>query len=177
MKRTLIISLLLLSLSSFSQNSIFSEDKIDDMTGKKIRRTSWLVLRMEANRAYYTRLCQIDSTFFLDLKILVGSYVSVEEDADFIIKFSDNSTLILKNHKYISAGLGDGAIGMLGSEAPGINPRFILTKEQLETLAKKEIIKIRLYLNDGYIETELKSNKATVFKEHCIQLYIRIFPS
>lgn len=179
MKKLSLLVILLVSFSviGYSQNSIFSENKIDDMTGKNIRRTNWLTLRMEANRTYYTRFCQVDSAIFFDLKVLIGSYVSVDENAEFIIKFSDNSTMILNNYKYIVAGLGQGAIRLTGSKALGINPKFFLTKDQLENLVRKDIIKVRLYLNDGYIETEIKSKKAELLKAHCAQLFIRVFPS
>lgn len=179
MRENILILSLLLSFSflSFSQNEIFSENKVGEYSGKIIRRTEWKVLKTGAVHMYYSRLNQIDNKFILDLKILMNRFVSVEENADFVIKFSDDSIMILKNNNHITASIGQGAIGITGSKILGINPQFIISKEQLEILAKKKIIYIRLYLNDGYMETNVKSKRAEIFKDHCVELYIRAYPS
>lgn len=179
MKRliTLIVCFILLPLTHFGQSSIFSEEKVDDMTGQIVRNTNWISLKKEMVKMYYSRLCQIDSIVFFDLKVSTGNVVSIDKDAKFILKFSDNSTMILYNYQYLISSAGQGAIGLLGAQAQGINPKFVLTKKQLETLAQKDIVKIRLYLEKGYIETKINKSKAQELKKHSVELFIRVYPS
>lgn len=168
---------LLLFTNLRGQNRIFSEDRIDEYTGKAILRTEWTILKIGAVHMYSARVNQEDSLLSLEIKILMNRFVFVEKNADLIIKFSDNTILNLKNKYHINASIGQGAIEIAGSKVLGINPKFNITKEQLKLLVQKEIVFLRLNLNDKYIETNIKTNNAKDFRSMCSQLYIRAFPS
>ena len=138
MKNLVILFLILFcSTSIYCQSNLFSEDKVDDMTGKTVRRTEWLTLKTEMSKTYYARFCQVDSFLYLDLKVITGFVTSIPKDADLIIKFSDESTITLKNLEYLISGVGDGATGFIGSKAIGVNPKYKLFKKQIETFDSK----------------------------------------
>lgn len=163
---------------SHSQEKIFSENRIDDMTGKQVRRTVWATLKVEMYYVYYARLCQIDDYIYMDVKIMTGgSHTTMDSNANFIIKFENDSIIYLKNNNYVSSGKGDGAISYFGSKAEGINPTFAMTKDILKYFAKNPMKKIRFYFNDGYVETEVNANGAKTFQKLCARLYIHMFPS
>ncbi|GAG80714.1 unnamed protein product [marine sediment metagenome] len=177
MKRIIIVVLLSsFTIYCFSQRGgdIFAEDKIDDMTGNEIIKTYWLQLKMGMTISYYAQLCIHEDFLYLNIKVGTGFVTSVPEDAKLIFKFKDNTTITLQNHKYILSGKGEGAIGLIGASQIGINPIYSITLSDLETFEKQNIVKLRLYLRDKYIETKISQNKAKIFSNYCEAMKKRI---
>lgn len=176
----LTIIIVLFPIIGFSQTSVFEEEKVDEMTGSFLRTTDYIQLKYGglSSNSYFCRLQQIDENIYFEFKLLTHKFRSIDKDASLILKFSDNSVMTLKNDYYVESKI---------VEIPDIKvfllfPHFQLTKEELATIVNKDVIKLRVYLNDlstggAYIETEIKSKKADLLIHYSSQLYIKMFPS
>jgi hypothetical protein len=55
---------------------------------------------------------------------------------------------------------GCGAVGFKGSQAPGIEVFYVLDKGQVEKLKAHNIVKVRIYTSEGYLENDIKDKVA-----------------
>lgn len=136
------------------------ENKIDEFTKHRVIRTSWEELAYKFNGSMYahTRLSHIDSIYFLELKYVGNSTNGMMEDAEFMLKLSNDSIVTLRNLKYKLQCTGCGAIGINSAGRLGLDVDFKITPEQLRLLSNNNIVKVRIYLSGGFIEEEI-SNK------------------
>ena len=150
--------LFVFTISAQSQKIVKNE--IDEFTGAKVLKTSWIVLK--PNRNYtYTRLRKLDTLQVLDLKIVTHEVLSVGESDALMLKSKQGEVLKLYPSEYVISERGGGSTGVMYSAIQGVSLTFFLEEENIEWLQKNQISKFRLYTSQGYIETELneKNNK------------------
>lgn len=174
MKNLLLVITLFGTLNTFSQNSAFEKNEIDDMLGHKVLITKWSTIVMNWNSTVYSRIHLSGENIFLDIKAGTNKVTSAQKDALLILKTWNDSLIKLKNSSYTISGIGDGAIGLSGSRDQGISLSYQISKKELEEISKNGIKKIRIYLSDYYMEEELKKKKSDSFKKLSIAFLIEL---
>ena len=81
-----------------------------------------------------------------------------------MLKLSNDEIIRLPNLKYEITCTGCAAKGFAGSAAQGVNVSYILDKDQLEKLKSYEVVKIRVYTTDGYVEDDSKQKNTDQIK-------------
>lgn len=148
-----------ISVSAFGQTLV--ENKIDEFTNSSIKRTSWERFLRPKNGSAFFRFSKINENTFLDFKYMDGRVFSIDENAQMMIKLEDGTIFTIYNLKYVITTLGGGAIGLIGSEAPGINTSYISDLDpDFNILSEKKISKVRFYTSRGYLENEVRPRDA-----------------
>lgn len=171
MRKLLIVTLLCTYTITSSAQKIV-KNTIDEFTKSKIVNTDYEALKQSFKASWQYRFRLVDNTLILDLVVVLGggTVFSVKEGQKFMLKMKDEQIITLENHEYtITSRSGAYAGSFGGSNAMGLTLHFIVNKEQQEILNTGELSKIRLYTSDGYIEDEIKSNKAETFRQ-CLNL-------
>lgn len=154
---------MLFSLCTFKTfGQTLKEDKVDEFTNQKIKRTSWETLNQTMAFAAYFRISRINDQDYFDLKLMIGvSVFSIEKDQEIMLKLSNGEIVKLPNCKYAITCKGCGANGLAGSSSEGIQVSYLLNKENFEKIKNSPVAKIRIYTNDGYVEEECKEKYAS----------------
>ena len=143
-------------LIPFFGNAQLAKKVIDEYTGEVRYESEWAKLNEStwtAGYLAYVRFHFVDSSFVFELKTTTqGSVVSIDKGADFHIKFTDGSVIELTNEEYAITSIGEGAIGMSGSEALGLNLFFVVDRGTIEAISEKSIEKCRLMTSGGPME-------------------------
>lgn len=145
------------SNQSFSQKLV--EDKTDDFTGHKVKRTSWSLISMTANFTGHFRISSINDNLYYDLKLMNNSAFSIDEGGLLLFKLANDSIVQLKNLRFAITGFGDGAVNINGCNALGISTTYIMSQSQAEILKNNIVTKFRVYTNDGYLECDYKPER------------------
>ncbi len=170
MKKILFIILILIALNGFSQTLI--ENSIDEFTKASIKRTSWETVMGGMSQTYYLRISKIDSSYFLELKIMMNNTVfAINKDANLMLKLNNDSLITLKNSDYQITTIGEGAIGYMGSAGLGLHAIYLgLNKSTISVLTAAVLSKVRIYFTDGYKDFERKEKKASLIKNALLLL-------
>ncbi len=159
-------ALIIASISmSIAQTSKLDINKKDDMTGDLVQATSWEKVGTSANMVYLMRFIRVNSNMLIDLKVTTRSVEVVPEDADLMLKLSNDSLITANSIGFEVAELGKGAVGLANSEAFGINPKYLIDGSMLKSLSTSPVIKMRVYLKESFIEIEPKGKKADAILE------------
>ena len=154
MKRlTLVLAVTIITAIGYGQK--IEENKVDDFTKNSVIRTSFEVLSRSGFNSY-CRINKINQSYYLQIRVMNGSVLSVRFNSDVMFKMSNDSIISLKVMEGASSCIGCGAIGFLGSASPGIDFQVILTSEEIEQFKSLKVKKVRIYTIDGYIEAEVK---------------------
>lgn len=76
----------------------------------------------------------------------------------------DSSIVKLKSSEFKISSYGGGATGLAGSQALGMVVSYYINEESLKALTGN-IIKIRWYTTDGYIEHDIKGKSSIKINE------------
>lgn len=140
------------------------ENYTDDFTNNKIIRTSWEVFSRNPDLNGYLRISKINNKTYLDLKLFTG-VVSMEKGSEFMLKLTNDSIVKLAANETVISCLGCGAIGLLGSQAYGLNVSFELAEEIIALLFQKPVKKARIYFRTGYREADIKEKFGDVIQK------------
>jgi len=161
MKNVILLIATLFSVVYYSYSQELVENKIDDFTNKAIKRTSWERLFYTNKGNVYFRISNIDNSYYFDFKYMDGSVFSVEKGAKLMFKLENDSIYTLENLEYGITGYGEGAIGFSGSLGMGIKLTYVsLDDTKFEILGNKKAKRLRFYTSKGYIEEDLKPQRA-----------------
>lgn len=161
-KKLLLLAAWVLPLCATAQKLV--EDKVDDFTKAKVKRTSWETICKKGGFWTYSKCSKIDSSRYLKFKIMSDRKVYViEEGNELLLKIGTDSIITLKCLKRAISCRGCGAIGLVGSAAEGIEVDFFIPPDSYDFLIKNKINKMRLYTNGGFIEAEMKEDWAKLF--------------
>lgn len=161
MKKAVLLSLIILlgtTLHSFSQK--LEENKIDEFTKNTVKRTSWETLCSTLFVNVHFRISLIDGNESFDLKIMTDDQFAIDKDQEIMFKLDDDEIIKFQNLQYTTTCEGCGAVGFVGSEAPGIQVLYPLSKEDAEKLKAHKVLKVRIYTDAGYIENDIKTKNA-----------------
>jgi len=163
MKKIFFLIIILSSIKGYTQT--LEENKTDEFTKAIVKRSSWEKLvftkKMKDFHGFtcYFRFSRIDTSYFMDIKIMLrgGNKVfSIDDKAKIMLKLSNDSIYTLYNLSYQISSLGKGAIGFAGSQGMGIQTSYIsISDKKMAMLEEYYIKKIRIYTNDGYVESDV----------------------
>lgn len=164
-----IITLLCLSASlCLSSQCVYIKNEVDEFTGLKVKET-------EDASLYYTLFGQmkvsfraIDDNYYLKLYFSSSSIWSISEGSELMLKLQDSSIVSVKCVErvvadYIVSGSSTLWYGYI---------KFNITKADLINLGTKDLLKLRLYTTDGYIEKDIKAAKTQSIKELATCIYM-----
>ncbi len=135
MKKAIVLSLLfILPLTYYAQK--IEENKIDPVTHLLEQRTTWERFTQGGEFNSYFRVCQYDSAFFLQLRIINADKkpFDIKAGQPLVLTMSDGGTVTLTCFKTTTSCQGCGAVTIAGSQVPGVEAEYALNKEQLEKL-------------------------------------------
>jgi hypothetical protein len=166
---------LLLIYSNLSAQKLITNQK-DDFTGKIIKRTSWENIGTKGSLSGYTfyiQFSKVNSTNFLKFRTMYSGNnpLSVQEGDELMLKLKDSSIITLKSNEFRMATYGGGATGLAGSRALGFSIDYLVSDSGLLRLATADIVKIRWYTSDGYIEHEIKEKNSKKIND-CAKLIL-----
>lgn len=163
MKKQMILTfftVIIVGIGSQTFGQKLEENEVDEFTNNKIKRTSWETLNMTTKFTAYFRISRINSHDYFELKMMFGGYrgkvFSIDKDQEIMFKLNNGEFVKLPNLEYTITCTGCGAKGLSGSSAQGIKVSYLLNKEEFEILKNNKVIKMRIYTNDGYVESEIK---------------------
>jgi len=137
---------------------------VDEFTGKAIVETNWNVFQMASKNYSYMRLRKVDSTLYLNMKIVTHRILSIDDGDPLMLKLDSDEVLKLYNLDFTISERGGGATGLSWSKVPGMYLRFIIQPEQQMKLLNQSVVKTRLYTSRGYIEGKVKPKFAERLK-------------
>lgn len=137
------------------------ENKIDDFTNLKVKRTSWETLNMTYSYSAYFRISRINDNNYFDLKMMLGGKAfSIDKNQEIMFKLNNNEFVKLQNPEFTVTCTGCGAKGFNGSGAQGLKISYPLNEDDINKLKNNTVVKIRIYTNDGYVENDTKESIA-----------------
>jgi hypothetical protein len=164
MKKQIIAFLIFgISISGFSQK--ISEDFTDEFTKKKIIRTDWNKISSSKDLYLKVRISKVNEISFLELKFFVQRIASIDITDEISFMFEDGEVVNLKSTEYKLSNYGDGATGLLGSEALGFHIQCLLSEIEITKFKTKIVKKIRINKSTGYSQNELKIKDSQKLKQ------------
>lgn len=161
-KKLLLLAAWVLPLCATAQKLV--ENKVDDFTKAKVKRTTWEPICREAGFYAYAKASSINDQNILSIKFMgKGSVYSISEKDQIMIMLQNDSIISLNCMKYTLSCKGCGATGLVGSNAYGISADYAFTSEQRDFLINNKVKKIRVYTSVGYSEGEIKEKFAETF--------------
>ncbi|MDJ1505206.1 hypothetical protein [Xanthocytophaga agilis] len=166
-KKTLVILMtVMLGTTSLAFSQTLEENKVDEFTNNKVKRTSWEALNMTMKFTTYFRISRINDQDYFDLKMMKGAGVfSIDKDQEIMFKLSNGEFVKLPNLRYTVTCTGCGAKGLAGSTGQGIEVSYPINKEQFEQLKNNIVVRDRIYTTDGYVEDDTKEKNAKKISE------------
>lgn len=160
-----LLFLLLLSVNLQAQTLV--EDKIDDFTKNRIKRTSWEILFRQSGLKNPTNIfynvSKVDSVYGLTMKIMLGNVFSIDTDDELMIKLENDSVISLHNYRYTISKKGGGSIGYWGSAMQGLTALYEIDNNQYKLLLSVPISKIRIALSRSQIDLDINPKNANSF--------------
>ena len=144
------------------------ENKFDEFTKHRIARTSWETLSNKFNGTMCakTRINKIDNDLSLELKFIkYGASPSMHKGDSIMFKLENDSIVSLALPETTLSCKGCGATGFVGSTGPGLDLTFPITPDKIPSLANHKIIKVRIYLSDGYSEESITNSDSNVIQK------------
>lgn len=176
MKKTLLFILLSASTALMSQNCKYKINEVDEFTKSTILETKGGILTMSGmgfgfSTAYSMK--KINDIKYLNLHISSPSIFTLREDAEIMFKTNTDHTINFKFPKTLISNYIPGSrIGT--STTPSMYAGSILipiSDDNYERLLAEQILKLRIYMSDGYVDNDIKAKRAKSFQEDlkCIE--------
>lgn len=149
--------LILIGVNNLNAQTL-KEDKIDEFTKNKVKRTSWEPISKMGKIYAHARASRINDNIYLDIRTLFPSVdvFAVKEGGSIMLKLESDSVMTLINPKGQVACKGCGSVNIIGSDGYGVELNLPLTASQIELLTSNKATKLRIYTADGFIESDIK---------------------
>jgi hypothetical protein len=171
MRKVLFLLLFSIPMSSICFGQKLKENKVDEFTGRVIKRTSLeyivneqpifgnpFILGVQVER--------IDDLVVLKVELQLSSVFSIRKDQNLMLKLEEDKMVTLKNNEYvISDRYGDRQIAHINYVIGYINE----DSETLNLIKNYKAAKLRIYTSDGYIDKEIKEKNQDIIKK-CVEL-------
>jgi len=163
MKKLSVLTLfVILGLVGFGQKLVKNEH--DEFTGKLIKETDVNKLILGGGKMYYYKLYQWNDNCQLILKIVDGKTVESAYENDILyLKFENGKIFELHNKNFTVSCVGCGSFGLGCSECIGIELTYNFTKKDIAQLTESPLVKIRVVLNDKYLENDINKKRSNTF--------------
>ena len=165
MKKVFFLSLILCFIIPINGTSQDITTHIDDFTGEKVVTTSWeKIYQGGATGMYQTRMClrHEGGKNYIEFRIFTDDVVSCNEGNKILFK-TTKGIISVSNTRYTLAKPGDWHSSAINRKL-GI---YLICSGNLEKIKDATVQKIRITLNDGYVDLDLKEKESNKI----IQLY------
>lgn len=164
--KSFIIFILLLTVNTLTGQTL-KENKVDDFTNNSVKRTSWETLNYNSKFSAYFRISKINESCYLDLKFSNNSMkvFSVDKGNELMFKLENDKIIKLLNLKYTISDRGVAAKGIVGSDLHGVLISYLIDKEQIQSIKSNIIVKTRIYTNESYVESDMKTKNYNKIKK------------
>ncbi len=160
MKRLLFIIAMALCVASVNAQGLFM-DKTEDNGQRSVVTGAMNIYRNFSNGAAlqlaYVKSSTDDEQYLIRLTFNEFK-MQIDEGRKLLIKFSDDSIMELRNATKIGPADYDYSVSH-GITDYFVSPSYLVTEEQLEEMASKNVVKIRVETNTGSFDREIKKNK------------------
>lgn len=148
---------LLITVNNISAQTL-KENKVDEFTKNTVKRTSWEPISKTGKIYAHVRASKINDNTYLDIRTLFPAVevFAIKEGEAVMIKLNTDSIITLTIPKGLVSCKGCGSVNIIGSDGYGVELNLELNKEQIESLAKNKVTKIRIYTTDGFVESAIK---------------------
>lgn len=167
----LISVIFLLAFLAFGTTEVYSQkitkSEIDEFTNHKIVETSWHAVYRGWTDAGYARFRSIDNRVIIDFSLMFTNakgYIISTEDR-LMLKLGNDTVIKLNPIETAIPCRGCCSTGFKGMNDFGSISHYSMSNEQFNQLLKSLIVKVRIYTGDGYIENEVKPNRAKTLFE------------
>lgn len=159
MKKVFLLLIFLVSSNIFAQKVVKKE--IDEFTKASIIETEWITLTKEFGGYSFFRMKNINDNILLELRFfLKDSYYTIKKDEKLMLMDANKEIYDIFAISDFQSCIGCASTNFIGSKAMGIRPSYQIPNEILNEILENEIIKFRIYTNDGYKDFELSEKKA-----------------
>ncbi len=149
-RKLILLAMLLTSLSSVAMK--IEKDEIDEFTGNRIVYTSWESIL--GGKSHIRFRLQEDKQSF-DFKLIYDNAIVIGRDDNLMFKSTSGEIGKFESVSTYSGGIGEGAVGLAGSQAHGIRATY---RGPLSWFDDNIAVLMRLYTTDGYIDNKLSEN-------------------
>lgn len=115
----------------------------------------------------YTILASSKNDTIISICFTIEDWGNMEKGRKLLLKFQDNSIMELTNSVDEFRHPLAGHLSMFGP-AMGIQPQFIVTKQQLDDIISKKVVKLRFEQADDTIDIKVKKNKVSKILSECL---------
>jgi len=163
---------LIIGNSALSQNCQYVKNEVDKFTKSTVKTTKDLLLAggsYKEDGTLYASLTKIDSSRFLNIKLIAWKDFVLETNGKMMFLFDDDSVINLSFVKF-AVGEYDNNSGL---ESWTASTTLAMSDENYNILRTKKPEEIRIYLEKGYVDLPIPKNKKywNKFKEilECIK--------
>ena len=169
--------LFMLPVFMFSQK--LEINKIDPGSGLLVKHTTWEKFTQGGDFNSYFRVSQVDSSYFFDIRIILATHAGFEikSGQPLILTLANEETVTLNCFKTAVSCQACGAVTLAGSNVPGVEVSYTLSKEQIEKLRFNVLLSKEQYekhkkklLEHLKIETSLGPIEHTLSENSYLQL-------
>ncbi len=178
MKR-LIYVLFALSSIGMAQAQKLDKKSIDPFTNESVTSTKYETLfsdkKLFLSSSVAFKFSRINNNVSLSIKVIIddGKDFEVRTDQPFFLKFSNGDVIELYPNENIYSSIGKGAVGLRLSGVPGAEIEYHLSKKDVDTILKNDLISARLTNTYKTVENlEIKKKNSTTFRK-AMDLVIR----
>lgn len=153
--RKITIVLLMAMAVGYSQNCKYEKNEVDEFTKNKILVVKGSeIFKTSMFTGLYFQISKINETKFITFSLTSGSV--------FVLEKGENKIMLkTKDEQIINIGFDETLVSEIVTGSIGImcycHQRVLLNDNLLYKLKNVEIIKVRIYTKDGYIEKEVKN--------------------
>ncbi len=159
--KKIIFLLFLLPAFCFSQNCKYSKNEVDEFTGKSIKTTKQVIVYNGLFGGLAFKFTKINSSSYLEMGFSELSIITIEKGGALMF--------ILKNGEKIELSAIESKVATpytsQTSTIWGIEMDYFISDNDLLKLISSPISKLRIYTKQGYIEKEVRENKAVKIQE------------
>ncbi|HAK29366.1 MAG TPA: hypothetical protein DCO90_09020 [Sphingobacterium sp.] len=178
MKRLIYVLFAFASIGAVKAQKL-DKKNIEPFTNESVTSTKYETLfsdsKLFLSSSVAFKFSRINNDVSLSIKVIIddGKDFEVRTDQPFFLKFSNGEVIELYPRENIYSSIGKGAVGLRLSGVPGAEIEYDLSKENVNTILKNELISARL--NNSYKTLEnldIKKKNSLLFRK-AIELVTR----
>ena len=143
----------------FSQNVKADKYTVEDSTRVIISHSKNLYSEWASGASFSVEYCQTNNSelWFLSLCLNEGKR-TIDKGRKMLLKFEDGSIIELENCEEIGIADYEYEVTSYGTNYY-VYPSYTITEEQIQKIINGNVIKVRIEINTGYLDREIKGKK------------------
>jgi hypothetical protein len=159
--KNIFILFVFLPVFCFSQNCKYSRNEVDEFTGKSIQTTKQVIVYTGLFGGLGYKFTKINNSRYLEMGYSALSIITIEK--------GDALMFILGNGEKIELSAIESKVATpytsQSSTIWGIEMDYFISENDLLKMINSPISKLRIYTKQGYVDKEVRENKAFKIQE------------